>query len=1365
MKKRLLSAALALAMALTLLPMSVFAADPTTGTGDPDTAVTVTRQVGDATDGRQNGHWYWTDTRSGSTVYKEVSTGYVSGVSGSGTWYNASATNGDALSIYDANGKLKTTSFTLLSTPMSVDCEAAGATSLTVNVNDGTLNLSNITKLGTLTVTNPWGDATKGTVSGITSNTKSSTAAPVSGLRITASNVNLSAVSLKNGVSNGLTLQGGVTITTLDMDGSNTDAKGNATYAAQSITTSGANVISGEMNITSNGGSFTLNNITGASGAKGGALNLTATGGGVTVAGYSNLGKITVKSTCGATAANVAVPSVTVNGGTVDGIEHDASDTTTASATVTVNGATVTGTDSIKLKSGTVNINAGATVSGAVTVPTGAVNITGGVSGTNVGNIVINASGKTSLRVTGSNVTTGDITASSASNLTVSIPKDLTNKFGVTDLSTYGGNGILGGKFKTQFDSLDEQKYLGKSVKFAVKQGDYWAYYNDNELSQAIAASISETTPAIWLVGHPTTGASKVTLKNSDKTAEINYSRLDSFNLPSVLLGDNITGWTNNADNVPYAADGLYTTPASPAAVTLVGQDAPGQMNATKLNGVSVSTTGQNYTGGIRANLVGNVITLTGAVNESGGYTAIPLTLETDIKDDDGNPVTADVTVVYNSNAKTVRFDMAGYAALAAKSIVLAEESLSMNGGKNVYTLNGSGLGVPAGDLNTATTSTEIQVTVTKSGWNDFQKKALIDKMTGTNATFTWTDIPAVEQAINAAQLTINNNTTINNWITTAQNAVWRYGNKTGTTGFNGKGDGTLNPHTTSAPTDTQRAAATSLTTKYAAVWLVPYLQVTVTDVNETTGYMTLTLTPSYRVDVSASGTYAATEYYTVQAGRTLGAITGDMGTGVQVKFGTLGTPFTTAWMHQDNAYAYQATTGTWTITHGSSNGLGSMLINTTKPVIKLTQDSTDTYYDSLQAAVDDTKYHADAADYAKIEVGENYGGNGVISVTGEARTFEITVKGNTKISASASGDLVKVTDKGRDYTVQLLKDTAAAGQNIVVGTATGGTASVNANPAKAGSTVTITLSANAGYTPNGVTVRTSGGQNVSVSGSGSTYTFTMPASGTVTVTPAFKTASTTATVSVSGNSYGTATTTAGNSQVAQGTPVTVSVAPYRGYRTMGLSVTGATATRTGVNQFTFTVPSGYTNVTVTPSFDVDNNTPFSDVWSNRYYSNPIAWAYTNGYTRGATTYTYEPARKCTRAEMVTFLWQAAGSPTGNYSNPFSDVSANNWRWAYNAILWAAHQGLIETNTGKFNPTANITRADVVQILYKRAGSPNYGTRTGFNDVASNSKYARAVTWAHNKGITDGYGDPNRFAPAANITREEVATMLYRAFK
>ena len=169
------------------------------------------------------------------------------------------------------------------------------------------------------------------------------------------------------------------------------------------------------------------------------------------------------------------------------------------------------------------------------------------------------------------------------------------------------------------------------------------------------------------------------------------------------------------------------------------------------------------------------------------------------------------------------------------------------------------------------------------------------------------------------------------------------------------------------------------------------------------------------------------------------------------------------------------------------------------------------------------------------------------------------------------------------------------------------------------------------------------------------------------------------------------------------------------------------------------------------------NINDFFDVPADKYYAAPVAWAVENGVTNGTGTYSFSPEQTCTRAQILTFLWRAAGSPTAIVSNPFSDVKPGNYY--YQAALWASQNGMVSGSV--FAPSTPCTRAATVTYIWQSKGCPRAGTAT-FSDVPSGAAYAQAVAWAVSNGITDGVGN-NRFAPDRTCTRGQIVTFLYRA--
>lgn len=173
----------------------------------------------------------------------------------------------------------------------------------------------------------------------------------------------------------------------------------------------------------------------------------------------------------------------------------------------------------------------------------------------------------------------------------------------------------------------------------------------------------------------------------------------------------------------------------------------------------------------------------------------------------------------------------------------------------------------------------------------------------------------------------------------------------------------------------------------------------------------------------------------------------------------------------------------------------------------------------------------------------------------------------------------------------------------------------------------------------------------------------------------------------------------------------------------------------------------------------------FSDVDEGLYYAVPIAWAVETGITTGTGENTFSPDALCTRRQIITFLWRAAGSPEPeSMESPYEDVTSDMNADFYRAILWAGETGIIRSdnlNAGKFAPGAPCTRATTVSFLWRYAGEPAAGSAVAFTDVAPESDYAQAVAWAVEAGITEGTAD-NTFSPGEVCTRGQIVTFLYR---
>ena len=234
-----------------------------------------------------------------------------------------------------------------------------------------------------------------------------------------------------------------------------------------------------------------------------------------------------------------------------------------------------------------------------------------------------------------------------------------------------------------------------------------------------------------------------------------------------------------------------------------------------------------------------------------------------------------------------------------------------------------------------------------------------------------------------------------------------------------------------------------------------------------------------------------------------------------------------------------------------------------------------------------------------------------------------------------------------------------------------------------------------------------------------------------------------------------------------QGETVTITVTPDDGYELDELIVTDSKGseldlTAKGSGKYTFKMPAG--GVEIEASFRkivVVPVNPFADVNTGDYYYDAVLWAVDNGITSGTSAVTFSPDAVCTRAQMMTYLWRAAGSPSASAANPFADLSAGDYY--YDAVLWAVEQGITGgTSATTFSPDAPITRGQTMTFLWRAAGSPVVSGRS-FGDVAAEAYYADAVTWAVREGITAGTG-PSTFSPDQGCTRAQTVTYLYARY-
>mgnify|MGYP000028410489 CR=1 FL=1 len=236
----------------------------------------------------------------------------------------------------------------------------------------------------------------------------------------------------------------------------------------------------------------------------------------------------------------------------------------------------------------------------------------------------------------------------------------------------------------------------------------------------------------------------------------------------------------------------------------------------------------------------------------------------------------------------------------------------------------------------------------------------------------------------------------------------------------------------------------------------------------------------------------------------------------------------------------------------------------------------------------------------------------------------------------------------------------------------------------------------------------------------------------------------------------------------SKGDTVTITATPDKGYTLESLTVLDKDGkalelTDKGSGKYTFTMPAG--KITVKAVF-MDDNTMlnfFTDVHAEDYYYDAVLWAAQKGITGGMSDTLFAPNAACTRAQIVTFLWRAAGSPEPSALSDFTDVPSD--KYYAKAVAWAVENGITNGTTDTtFGPDETCTRAHGVTFLSRAAKANTASGNSNFADVDVNAYYASAVKWAVDNGITNGISS-SLFGPDSSCTRAQIVTFLYRMYQ
>ena len=392
--------------------------------------------------------------------------------------------------------------------------------------------------------------------------------------------------------------------------------------------------------------------------------------------------------------------------------------------------------------------------------------------------------------------------------------------------------------------------------------------------------------------------------------------------------------------------------------------------------------------------------------------------------------------------------------------------------------------------------------------------------------------------------------------------------------------------------------------------------------------------------------------------------------------------------------------------------------------------------------------------------------GGAIPGETSQAKKITFSQLGTrVVVRAAVSGDdlltfdglavgLGDFTANGTNYTYTLQNDSGATSTLVTAVSGNGAPVSINGQDLSTGGSATVAI-------PN------SGTTDIVVKIGAKTYTLTilrnsgtggMTGGGGGSSSPSYS-------ITVDKTKNGTITVSPRNA--SHGDTVTITATPDKGYELEMLKVldrSGDALKLTEKNgKYTFKMPSG--KVTIKASFveEVPEQI-FKDVPANAYYYEAVKWAQEKGITGGIGNGLFGPNDPCTRAQIVTFLWRAAGSPAPkNTGTAFGDVKLGSFY--EQAVAWAVENGITGgTGEGMFSPDATCTRAQSVTFLYRASSSPAVSDKAEFSDVSTTAFYADAVAWAAKKGITTGIGG-GLFGSGNDCTRGQIVTFLWRCKK
>lgn len=1337
MKKRLLSAVLALAMALTMLPLSVFASPRPT---DPGVSVTyhatekanAVYQGGFSTAGYFSGRGTQTDPYVAATGTVLIGSKMYNSMSEAISWGSSFKLVGDDSSTITTD-----------------------KTSITIDVNDHAFN-GNITmsKGGTLNITDSQYKGTRKQGAGAISFSAGTTA--LSGT-VTLTNVSVTSVSIATGGTGRVTLNNAATTGDVTLNGqagyTNTSGSAVTTNAAQTLAVNNTSTIGGNVNVKGKGSKVTLS-----TGTIAGTLTVEGAQTEVNASNRSELtGNVTLTASSADADKSANAPKLVLDNSTITGtLTIDKGTQTRASDVTLSNNGRILGTTTLD--------NAAVKMTSShmsdLTLKKGSLTVGDKVNdGSTLGAVTLGADEAVDLKVSGGNITFTSITAGTKGVSKVDL-EGATNHYGTLSLGSYkstetaGNRGLVSGSVNGEIAAAD-RGWLYSKVTYQINTtGTVFTYAGADDFQVLVDKynNTPDNTNIAHMGGVAGEAYNKVTFTVDGKELLVISARKNAvIKLPAKVSTYDTTDWVDG--NGTHRPSGYSYVVTGAASLSSLGQN----LDVTSITKVTASPSG------IKATVTGGNIVLSGALELPGGSgnaTTITLTVETN----DGTKNT--VLVSYLHDTKQTQFTSASYQSGGSGSTKTVDidgytNQLTLQNGAK-YGINGSALRkMVSVNIDGVNNGHVVVGRVNVPGYTtDAARKILIDAIQGTgnnqnNSTkVNFSLSPAVLEGLNAA-IAAMTDSQVTSWINSAQNTQFNADKKDGTVTGN-------------------FADQTKPYKGLDDVYVVAYLNMELTVYNKDTtpGTMTMTLTPYYRVEVRGD---AGVDPVVVKAGAALTGMGEDWGS-TSVNFNVeTGFSGNNSYAHQNGTYVYPVTDGTGNLTFITLNGFGSYVINGIASKVQLVNkdgndnDLTAVYFDTLQAAVDQ------AEDGGVITVLDTTYKLEPITLSGKARKFVVDTKGAGAVTVTnATGVVVDHTANTHEYTVQLTKDSAVTG-NVVISAATvaNGNVSLSTTRAAANSTVTITANPASGYSVTRITAKTNTGANVPVSSTGTNnkYTFTVPAGATsVTVTPEFAVAGQ-ASIIVAPVANGSAVTNASGNVAQTNSTVTVTTTPNANYRTLGVSArtnTGASVavTRSGNNLYYFTVPAGATSVTITPSFDLDTGMPFVDVLSTEFYLPYVQFVYKNGMMNGTEPTVFSGEQAITRGQLVAILWRQQGSPAAATYAGFVDVSAS--EYYASAITWAKNNKIVNgTSATTFEPDRAINRQEFATILYNfnnylGKSTANQKNLNGYTDNGYVESWAKtAMQWCVGNGIISG-DTPTTLSPYGTATRYQGATMLTR---